>query len=46
LLKDSYRIFFTTQFHMKLFLPEFLGKYSKDYLGFQMDLLDRTGHGE
>jgi len=32
--------------HMKLFLPKLLGKYSKDFLDFQMGLLDRTGHSE
>jgi hypothetical protein len=31
---------------MKLFFPKLQGKYSKDYLDFQMGLLERTGNGE
>ena len=32
--------------HMKLFLPKLLGKHLKDFLDFQMGLLDRPGHSE
>jgi hypothetical protein len=31
---------------MKHFFPKLLRKYPKDYLDFQMGLLERTGHGE